>query len=62
MGAYDGVVRLWDLRSASSALANFRPFAGHGDGKVLALGWEGGVLGVGGEGGLEIWRVGKDRE
>jgi ribosome biogenesis protein YTM1 len=61
-GAYDGVVRVWDLRSTKSAVASFR--AWDGGKKVLGVDWdtgaEGGkgVVGVAGEGGLEVWRVG----
>lgn len=66
-GGYDGIVRVWDIRSTKEAIASFR--AGEsdgsgdkanekkGDGKVLALSWDRGVLAVGGEGGLDIWRV-----
>lgn len=46
-GAYDGVVRLWDLRSVKSALASFKA-------------WEG-IVGVGGEGELEVWKVGEEQ-
>ncbi|KAI0733326.1 WD40 repeat-like protein [Fomitopsis betulina] len=58
-GGYDGVVRLWDLRSTKSAVTSFRaweatPAKG---GKILSLDWARGVVGVGGEGGVEIWRV-----
>ena len=56
-GAYDGVVRLWDLRSVHSAIATFRVWEGK---KVLSvdISKTGGIVGVGGEGGLEVWRVG----
>lgn len=56
-GAYDGVVRVWDLRSMKTAMASFRPWE-KGE-KVLAVDWARGVVGVGGEGGMEIWRVGE---
>ncbi|PPQ81374.1 hypothetical protein CVT25_015895, partial [Psilocybe cyanescens] len=49
-GAYDGVVRVWDGRSAKGALATFRVEGGK---KVLGVHWSGGVVGVCGEGGLE---------
>jgi ribosome biogenesis protein len=59
-GAYDGVVRLWDLRSVKSAMASFK--AWDGAKKVLSVDWRRGVVGVGGEGGLEVWKVGEGRE
>ena len=57
---------MWDIRSTKEAIASFR--AGEssvedktngkgGDSKVLALSWDRGVLAVGGEGGLDVWRV-----
>jgi ribosome biogenesis protein YTM1 len=60
-GAYDGVVRVWDLRSTKSAVASFR--AWDGGKKVLGVDWDmgvggKGVVGVAGEGGLEVWGVG----
>ncbi|GJE94165.1 NLE and WD40 domain-containing protein [Phanerochaete sordida] len=60
-GAYDGVVRLWDLRSAKSAVTSFkvwdaRPASGR---KILSVDWAPGVVGIGGEGGVEVWRVGE---
>lgn len=57
-GAYDGIVRLWDLRSVKNAMMSFK--AWHGGKKVLGLDWATGIVGVGGEGGLEIWRVGEN--
>jgi ribosome biogenesis protein len=64
-GAYDGVVRVWDLRSTKGAVASFR--AWDGGKKVLGVDWdaavsvegEKGLVGVAGEGGLEVWRVGR---
>ncbi|KAG5643613.1 ribosome biogenesis protein ytm1 [Asterophora parasitica] len=56
-GAYDGVVRVWDLRSAKGALATFR--AWEGGEKVLSVDWERGLVGVGGEGGFAVWKVGE---
>jgi len=56
-GAYDGVVRLWDQRSTKGALASFR--AWEGAGKVLSVDWERGIVGVGGEGGFGVWKVGE---
>jgi len=54
-GAYDGVVRVWDVRSATREVANARVWDGQ---KVLALDWAGETLGVAGEGGVDIWRAG----
>jgi len=60
-GSYDGVARLWDLRSTKSAVASFKVW--NGEKKILAIdstsGSGSGIVGVGGEGGLEVWRVGK---
>lgn len=56
-GAYDGVVRLWDLRSVKGAVASFK--AWEGVKKVLSVDWKKGIVGVGGEGGLEVWKVGE---
>ena len=57
-GAYDGVVRVWDLRSARAPIASFRADA-RGKGKILGLDWALGVMAVGGEDGLEVWKVGE---
>jgi ribosome biogenesis protein len=59
-GAYDGVVRLWDLRSVKSAMASFKAWDGLK--KVLSVDWNGGVVGVGGEGGLSVWKVGVESD
>lgn len=59
-GAYDGAVRLWDLRSVKSAMTIFKPW--DGEKKVLSVDWKGGVVGVGGEGGLSVWKVGVERD
>ena len=60
-GAYDGVVRLWDLRSTKSAVAAFSAWEGKKDAgrKVLSVDWARGLVGVGGEGGVEVWKVGE---
>ncbi|KAI0717822.1 WD40 repeat-like protein [Cerioporus squamosus] len=63
-GAYDGVVRLWDLRSTRGAVAAFRAWdsasaAGTTPKKVLSVDWARGLVGVGGEGGVEVWKVGE---
>jgi ribosome biogenesis protein len=55
-GAYDGAVRLWDLRNVKDAMTSFK--AWDGENKVLAVDWKGGIVGVGGEGGLGVWKVG----
>lgn len=54
-GSYDGVVRIWDVRSAAREVANARVWDGQ---KVLAISWAGEVMGVAGEGGVEVWRAG----
>ncbi|OJA18260.1 hypothetical protein AZE42_05825 [Rhizopogon vesiculosus] len=53
-GAYDGVARLWDLRSTKGAVTSFRVWDGM---KVLAVDWAGDVVSIGGEGGVEVWRI-----
>ncbi|KAI0943076.1 hypothetical protein AcV7_002319 [Taiwanofungus camphoratus] len=59
-GAYDGVVRLWDLRSTRSAVTSFKVWEGKDTGKkILSVDWAQGVVGIGGEGGVEVWRVGQ---
>lgn len=57
-GAYDGIARLWDLRSLKSAVASVKAWDGIPK-KILGVDWAGEVVGVGGEGGVEIWRVGQ---
>ncbi|KIK77842.1 hypothetical protein PAXRUDRAFT_775783 [Paxillus rubicundulus Ve08.2h10] len=56
-GAYDGIARLWDLRSMKNAVASFK--AWDGTMKILSVDRVGEVVGVGGEGGVEVWRVGQ---
>jgi ribosome biogenesis protein YTM1 len=61
-GAYDGLVRIWDIRSGKTPVASFKALQSEtvqkgGDGKVLSVDWSPGVVAVGGEGGIEIWRV-----
>ncbi|KIY53892.1 WD40 repeat-like protein [Fistulina hepatica ATCC 64428] len=58
-GAYDGVVRLWDLRSVKSAMTSFRVWDGKQ--KILTLDWQRGMVAVGGEGGFEVWRADGER-
>lgn len=59
-GSYDGITRLWDLRSTKSAVANFKVW--NGEKKILAVDATSssgsGIVSVCGEGGLEVWRVG----
>ncbi|KAH8105085.1 ribosome biogenesis protein YTM1 [Cristinia sonorae] len=58
-GAYDGVVRLWDARSARTAVTSFKVWEGQSHGrKVLSVDWAGGVAAVGGEGGVDVWKIG----
>lgn len=52
-GGYDGVVRVWDLRSTKDPIAFFKV---RDAGKVLCADWRRGLVGVGGECGLEIWK------
>ncbi|KJA13423.1 hypothetical protein HYPSUDRAFT_209562 [Hypholoma sublateritium FD-334 SS-4] len=54
-GAYDGAVRVWDMRRTKGAVATFRVWKGKQ--KVLGVDWWRGIVGVGGEGGLEVWKV-----
>lgn len=56
-GAYDGVVRVWDLRSTKGAMASVK--AWDGEKKVLDVDWKRGIIGVAGEGGVEVWKVGE---
>ncbi|KAF9531251.1 WD40-repeat-containing domain protein [Crepidotus variabilis] len=58
-GAYDGLVRVWDLRSTKGPVATFK--AWDGVKKVLSVDWKRGLVGVGGEGGVEVWRVGEEK-
>jgi ribosome biogenesis protein YTM1 len=53
-GAYDGVARLWDLRSTKGAVTSFRVWDGM---KVLAVDWVRDVVGIAGEGGMDVWRI-----
>ncbi|KAK7052860.1 ribosome biogenesis protein ytm1 [Paramarasmius palmivorus] len=57
-GAYDGITRLWDLRSTKSAMASLK--AWDGEKKVLSIDWKMGMVGIGGEGGLEVWKAAED--
>ncbi|KAG1886502.1 WD40-repeat-containing domain protein, partial [Suillus subluteus] len=53
-GSYDGIMRLWDLRSTKGAVTSFRAWDRM---KVLAVDWVGDVVAIGGEGGMEVWRI-----
>lgn len=70
VGSYDGVVRLWDIRSAKAPINAFKTVgkkaAGNepdqseksgGPQKILSVDWTSGLLAVGGEGGIDMWRV-----
>lgn len=64
-GAYDGIVRVWDLRSTKSAVASFDAFgAGRDKGskKILDVDWnaERGLVGVGGEAEFVVWSFKED--
>ncbi|KAI0340254.1 WD40 repeat-like protein [Trametopsis cervina] len=54
-GAYDGTVRLWDLRSVKSTVASFKVWEGKK--KILSVDWNAGIVGIGGEGGVEVWKM-----
>jgi ribosome biogenesis protein len=56
-GAYDGIVRLWDLRSPSSAAATFGVNPPGSVKKILSVDWWNSLVGVGSEGGLDIWHI-----
>ncbi len=65
-GAYDSIVRVWDVRRNKGAMATMRAFTEDGAGagqvkKVLSVDWKRGVAAVGGDGGLEIWKVGEGK-
>lgn len=57
-GAYDGVIRVWDLRSPKGPMSAFKVWDGS---KVLSVDWQRSLVCVGGEGGLEMWKVGEDK-
>ncbi|KZS98070.1 WD40 repeat-like protein [Sistotremastrum niveocremeum HHB9708] len=63
-GSYDGIARIWDIRSAKAAVSSFHvfenePLKSKGDRKILSLDWANGVVCAGGENGMEVWRVGE---
>ena len=67
-GAYDGVVRIWDLRSTKSAITAFEVIGRSRESrktvqpvdrkkKIMSVDWGHEVIGVAGESGFEIWRI-----
>lgn len=58
-GAYDGIVRVWDLRNAKAAVASFKSEKGR---KVLSVDWGKGIGALGGEDGVEVWAIGEGGE
>lgn len=63
-GAYDGFVRMWDLRSIKSPVNTFEVSAKKGkDGKkILSIDWVKGLLVVGGEAAVDLWKVSENDE
>jgi ribosome biogenesis protein YTM1 len=70
VGSYDGMVRLWDIRSAKAPVNAFKTLGkknagdelsqsekSSGPKKILSVDWTTGLLAVGGEGGIDMWRV-----
>ncbi|GJJ08111.1 hypothetical protein Clacol_002319 [Clathrus columnatus] len=55
-GSYDGIVRIWDIRSPKVAVAHFKSEKG---GKILSTDWRKGMGVLGGEDGVEIWQIGE---
>nr|GAT61279.1 microtubule binding protein [Mycena chlorophos] len=56
-GAYDGVARIWDLRSVKTTtpVATFKVWD---EKKILSVDWRaGGTVAIGGEGGLGVWKA-----
>ena len=58
-GAYDGIVRVWDIRSVKAPVASFKSEKG---GKVLSVDWGKGIGALGGEDGVEVWKIGDGGE
>ena len=67
-GAYDGVVRIWDLRSTKSAITAFEVTGQSRESrknvqpadrkkKIMSVDWGYEIIGVAGECGFEIWRI-----
>lgn len=64
VGSYDGIVRLWDIRSAKAPVNAFKIVGKNtaddksgGPKKVLSVDWTSGLLAAGGEAGIDVWRV-----
>ncbi|KAG2124889.1 hypothetical protein DEU56DRAFT_826463 [Suillus clintonianus] len=53
-GGYDGVALLWNPRGTKGAVTGFRAWD---EVKVLAVDWVEDVVGIGGKGGMEVWRM-----
>ncbi|KAG9054823.1 ribosome biogenesis protein ytm1 [Serendipita sp. 407] len=58
-GAYDGIVRLWDLRSTKTPVNAFEVGKKQGKPgrKIMSIDWTHGLLVAGGEMGVEIWKL-----
>jgi len=56
-GAYDGNVRVWDIRTAKAAVMTFRM---NQPGKVLSADWTRGMVVLGGEKGVDVWKMSED--
>jgi ribosome biogenesis protein YTM1 len=56
-GSYDGVARLWDLRSTKGAVTSSKVWDWM---NVLAVDWVGDVVGIGSEGEMEVWRIAEE--
>ena len=64
-GGMDGTVKIWDLRSTKNAVESFLSVGSSRDGvdnaeapsSVLSLDWSDGLLGCGGELGIDIFKV-----
>ena len=63
-GAYDGFVRMWDLRSIKSPVNSFEVTAKKGrDGKkIMSIDWVTGLLAIGGEAAVDLWKVSENDE
>lgn len=59
-GAYDNTVRVWDLRSTKDPVVAFKVWDDSLKKKILCVDWVGGLVGVGGEAGLDVWKIGDE--